>query len=214
MYRALQYCLLSWYSTQYHITYCGTCLLFCDTVASTSIVLYDYTYEHNNTSTGHYTCGNQNSVPEWLYFVIQTTITKHHYFHVKINFTLTWSLTIMISKDQSHSFKFNPTKVNLKMWWHHRLSNVITLFKCGLSKITTPTSDSPFHFHYHFIPILTIVILVYFISLLPPFSSTCPCEFFLRVLIRCLFGHFHVDFGTSFTMTMACAFYLAPPYAE
>jgi hypothetical protein len=22
---------------------------------------------------------------------------------------------------------------------------------------------------------------------LPPFSSTCPCEFFLRVLIRCLF---------------------------
>ena len=26
--------------------------------------------------------------------------------------------------------------------------------------------------------------------------------------------HFHVDFGTSFTTTMACAFYLAPPYAE
>jgi hypothetical protein len=50
--------------------------------------------------------------------------------------------------------------------------------------------------------------------ILPPFGSTCPCEFFLRVLIRCLFGHFHVDFGTLFTTTMACAFYLAPLYAE
>ena len=54
----------------------------------------------------------------------------------------------------------------------------------------------------------------FWIHVLPPFNSTCPCEFFLRVLIRCLFGHFHVDFGTSFTTTMACAFYLAPPYAE
>ena len=61
-------------------------------------------------------------------------------------FTLTWSLTIMISKDQSHSFKSNPTKVDFKMWWHHRLSNAITLFKCDLSKITTLTSDPPFHF--------------------------------------------------------------------
>jgi len=34
---------------------------------------------------------------------------------------------------------------------------------------------------------------------LPPFHSTCPGEFFLRVLIRCLFGHFHVYFGTFCT---------------
>ena len=61
-------------------------------------------------------------------------------------FTLTWSLTTMISKNQSHSFELNPTKVDLKIWWHHRLSNVITLFKWDLSKITTPTSDPPFYF--------------------------------------------------------------------
>ena len=80
-------------------------------------------------------------------------------------FTLTWSLTIMISKDQSHSFKSNPTKVDFKMWWHHRLSNAITLFKCDLSKITTPTSDPPFHFKFYPVSILTIVNLVYYISL-------------------------------------------------
>ena len=30
------------------------------------------------------------------------------------------------------------------------------------------------------------------LRVLPPFHSTCPGEFFLRVLIRCLFSHFSV----------------------
>ena len=30
------------------------------------------------------------------------------------------------------------------------------------------------------------------VDILPPFHSTCPGEFFLRVLIRCLFSHFSV----------------------
>jgi hypothetical protein len=34
--------------------------------------------------------------------------------------------------------------------------------------------------------------IVHMFVLLPPFHSTCPGDFFLRVLIRCLFGHFRV----------------------
>jgi hypothetical protein len=33
------------------------------------------------------------------------------------------------------------------------------------------------------------------ITVLPPFHSTCPGEFFLRVLIRCLFSHFSVEYS-------------------
>jgi hypothetical protein len=49
---------------------------------------------------------------------------------------------------------------------------------------------------------------------LPPSHSTCQGDFFQRVLIRCLFGHFHVDFGKLSTKRMARAVYLTPIYAE
>ena len=38
----------------------------------------------------------------------------------------------------------------------------------------------------------TVQISVVSTTVLPPFHSTCPGEFFLRVLIRCLFSHFSV----------------------
>jgi hypothetical protein len=35
----------------------------------------------------------------------------------------------------------------------------------------------------------------YWYVILPPFHSTCPGEFFLRVFIRCLFSHFSVKYS-------------------
>ena len=141
--------------------------MYCDTVychdtvhsitlrtAVLSTVLW-YTTRYHNSPVRLYV-----PIPDTIHVGIKTTSLNSYILWFKSRsqnitifmttfiFTMTWSLTIMISKDQSHPFKFSPTKLNLKIWWHHHLSNVITLFKWDLSKITTPTSDPPFHFTF------------------------------------------------------------------